>query len=264
MPRAGSWRRWPRCARRACSRSDAAGVSWRSGSRARPRRRSSRSISRRGWSSWRWSGGSTRGVADVQQLPFADGEFDCVVAAWMLYHVPGSRPGIRRGGARAAPRRPVCGGDELALPPDRDEGAGGRAARRYLSFSRESGRELLAPALRRGASGRTSTGSSSSRGGPRWRSTWSASITMSPFIANLPAVIDGAVRGAARELDLRGRDVIRPAELIQRKRDGGSSPPASSRSSSSAMRAARCPTTRWRRSAWRCTSRGCPRPRRSR
>lgn len=27
-------------------------------------------------------------VADVQALPFADGAFDCAVAAWMLYHVP--------------------------------------------------------------------------------------------------------------------------------------------------------------------------------
>jgi SAM-dependent methyltransferase len=27
-------------------------------------------------------------VGDVQQLEFADGEFDCAVAAWMLYHVP--------------------------------------------------------------------------------------------------------------------------------------------------------------------------------
>ena len=27
-------------------------------------------------------------VADVQALPFGDGEFDLVVAAWMLYHVP--------------------------------------------------------------------------------------------------------------------------------------------------------------------------------
>lgn len=27
-------------------------------------------------------------VADVQSLPFADGRFDCVVAAWMLYHLP--------------------------------------------------------------------------------------------------------------------------------------------------------------------------------
>jgi SAM-dependent methyltransferase len=26
-------------------------------------------------------------VGDVQALPFADGEFDCAVAAWMLYHV---------------------------------------------------------------------------------------------------------------------------------------------------------------------------------
>jgi ubiquinone/menaquinone biosynthesis C-methylase UbiE len=26
-------------------------------------------------------------VGDVQDLPFADGEFDCTVAAWMLYHV---------------------------------------------------------------------------------------------------------------------------------------------------------------------------------
>jgi SAM-dependent methyltransferase len=27
-------------------------------------------------------------TGDVQQLPFADGEFDCALAAWMLYHVP--------------------------------------------------------------------------------------------------------------------------------------------------------------------------------
>src|SRR5439155_14259825 len=27
-------------------------------------------------------------VADVQQLPFGDAEFDVAVAAWMLYHVP--------------------------------------------------------------------------------------------------------------------------------------------------------------------------------
>jgi SAM-dependent methyltransferase len=26
-------------------------------------------------------------VGDVQALPFGDGEFDCAVAAWMLYHV---------------------------------------------------------------------------------------------------------------------------------------------------------------------------------
>jgi SAM-dependent methyltransferase len=35
---------------------------------------------------------SARGVdahlGDVQDLPFGDGEFDCAVAAWVLYHVP--------------------------------------------------------------------------------------------------------------------------------------------------------------------------------
>jgi SAM-dependent methyltransferase len=32
--------------------------------------------------------GVTARVADVQALPFDDGEFDCVTANWMLYHVP--------------------------------------------------------------------------------------------------------------------------------------------------------------------------------
>jgi SAM-dependent methyltransferase len=32
--------------------------------------------------------GVTARVADAQELPFGDGEFDCAVAAWMLYHVP--------------------------------------------------------------------------------------------------------------------------------------------------------------------------------
>jgi SAM-dependent methyltransferase len=27
-------------------------------------------------------------VGDVQELPFGDGEFDCTVAAWMLFHLP--------------------------------------------------------------------------------------------------------------------------------------------------------------------------------
>lgn len=33
-------------------------------------------------------------VGDVQALPFADGSFDCAVAAWMLYHVPDLDGGI--------------------------------------------------------------------------------------------------------------------------------------------------------------------------
>ena len=34
-------------------------------------------------------------VGDVQALPFADGEFGCVVANWMLYHVPDLDAGVR-------------------------------------------------------------------------------------------------------------------------------------------------------------------------
>ena len=32
--------------------------------------------------------GIAAAVGDVQSLPFADAEFDCVIASWMLYHVP--------------------------------------------------------------------------------------------------------------------------------------------------------------------------------
>jgi SAM-dependent methyltransferase len=34
-------------------------------------------------------------VGDVQALPFADGSFDCAVAAWMLYHVDDLDAGLR-------------------------------------------------------------------------------------------------------------------------------------------------------------------------
>jgi SAM-dependent methyltransferase len=33
-------------------------------------------------------------VGDVQELPFADGTFDCVIAAWMLYHAPDLERGL--------------------------------------------------------------------------------------------------------------------------------------------------------------------------
>jgi SAM-dependent methyltransferase len=35
-------------------------------------------------------------VGDVQGLPFGDGEFDCAVANWMLYHVPDLDRGVRQ------------------------------------------------------------------------------------------------------------------------------------------------------------------------
>jgi SAM-dependent methyltransferase len=49
-------------------------------------------------------------VADVQELPFEDGEFDVAVAAWMLYHVPD----LDRGLAELA-RVLVAGGRLVAV-----------------------------------------------------------------------------------------------------------------------------------------------------
>ena len=62
-------------------------------------------------------------VADVQQLPFADGEFDLVVAAWMLYHVPDLDRGLGGARTRAPSRRHARGGHELAFASDRAAGA---------------------------------------------------------------------------------------------------------------------------------------------
>ncbi len=47
-----------------------------------------RSTSRRGWPNSHAPEELTREVGDVQSLPFADAGFDCVIASWMLYHVP--------------------------------------------------------------------------------------------------------------------------------------------------------------------------------
>ena len=82
------------CARSASSKSAAAGASWRSGSRARPERRSSRSTSRRAWSSWRWSAESTRASRTCRTLPFADGEFDCRRRGVDALPRAGSRAGL--------------------------------------------------------------------------------------------------------------------------------------------------------------------------
>jgi 2-polyprenyl-3-methyl-5-hydroxy-6-metoxy-1,4-benzoquinol methylase len=83
-------------------------------------------------------------VADVQELPFADGAFDVVVAAWMLYHVPDLDAGLgeiarvlTKGGALIA----VTNSEQhiaelrdlLAYPPGAFE----------MSFNSENGEEHL-------------------------------------------------------------------------------------------------------------------------
>ena len=87
--------------------------------------------------------GVTAIVGDVAHLPFADGEFDCAVAAWMLYHVPDRDTAIGELARVLAP------GGRLVAITNGDEhlaelyaAVGG--AKLVSSFSRENGAEQLA------------------------------------------------------------------------------------------------------------------------
>jgi SAM-dependent methyltransferase len=85
-------------------------------------------------------------VADVQELPFADAEFDCAVAAWMLYHVPDLSRGLRE---LARVLRP--GGRLVAVTNSGDHMGelwgliGAEPLHRSHTFRCENGGELLAP-----------------------------------------------------------------------------------------------------------------------
>ena len=82
-------------------------------------------------------------VADVQELPFADGTFDVVAALWMLYHVPDLERGL---GEIARVLRP--GGRLVAVTLSDRQLAElwrlvGADQPRGLSFSAENGGERL-------------------------------------------------------------------------------------------------------------------------
>jgi SAM-dependent methyltransferase len=127
-------------------------------------------------------------VADVQALPFADGQFDCVVAAWMLYHVPDLDRGVSE---LARVLRP--GGTLVAVTNSRSHlielrelvGSGPST----LTFNRENGEELLrrhfAGVSREDVDGRLEF---ADRG--EVEAYVRASIAMSPFVENLPGTID--------------------------------------------------------------------------
>ena len=86
-------------------------------------------------------------VGDIQALPFGAGEFDCVIAAWMLYHVPDLdrelsevarvlRPGGRLIAATNSDRRldelwTLVGAEHRELPFSAENGAG--ALRRHFA-----------------------------------------------------------------------------------------------------------------------------------
>jgi SAM-dependent methyltransferase len=138
------------------------------------------------------SAGLDASLADVQELPFADGVFDVAVAAWMLYHVPDIDRGLaelarvlRPRGRLVAATNSVTHLQELRLLV----GSG----RSTIQFSRESGDELLARHFARVE--RTDVdGELEFADRAAVEDYVRASISMSPFVGNLPASVDEPFR----------------------------------------------------------------------
>jgi ubiquinone/menaquinone biosynthesis C-methylase UbiE len=83
-------------------------------------------------------------IADVESIPFADGEFDCVFAAWVLYHAPDLERSIAECARVLRPRgrlvATTVGEDNLAEVWELFEDGERRAP---ISFNRVNGTELL-------------------------------------------------------------------------------------------------------------------------
>jgi SAM-dependent methyltransferase len=127
-------------------------------------------------------------VADVQELPFADGEFDCVVAAWMLYHVPDLDRGLAELVRVLKPGgRLVVATNSVSHLLELRELVGSGPSQ--LSFNRENGEELLGrhfPQVRReDIDGYLDIGDRADV-----EAYVRASISMAPFVDNLPLNID--------------------------------------------------------------------------
>ena len=89
-------------------------------------------------------------LADVEQLPFADRDFDCVFAGWVLYHVPD----LDRAVSECA--RVLRPGGRLVATTYYEENlselwdlVGETEPRSALSFSRANGADVLARHFRR-------------------------------------------------------------------------------------------------------------------
>ena len=126
--------------------------------------------------------------ADVQQLPFADGSFDAAVAAWMLYHVPDFDRGLSE-----LARVLIPGGRLVAATNSRFHlhelrelvGSGPSSS----TFTRENGEALLrrhfASVRREDIDGQLEFETRADV-----EEYVRASISMSPFVGNLPDVVE--------------------------------------------------------------------------
>jgi ubiquinone/menaquinone biosynthesis C-methylase UbiE len=127
-------------------------------------------------------------VGDVQALPFGDGEFDVAIAAWMLYHVPDLDRGIAELARVLRPggRLVVATNSRFHLLELRELVGSGPST---LKFSREDGDEHLglqfARVTREDIDGRLEFADRA-----EVEEYVRASISMSPFVANLPAAIE--------------------------------------------------------------------------
>jgi SAM-dependent methyltransferase len=127
-------------------------------------------------------------LADVQSLPFGDAEFDVVVAAWMLYHVPDLAQGIaeiwrvlRPGGRLVAVTN-----SRLHLIELRELVGSGPSS---LKFSREDGEDWLRKSFA-AVDRQDIDGFLEFADRDAVADYVQASIAMFPFAANLPLQID--------------------------------------------------------------------------
>jgi SAM-dependent methyltransferase len=127
-------------------------------------------------------------VADVQELPFADGAFDVAIAAWMLYHVPDLDRGIAELSRVLRPggRLVVATNSLLHLLELRELVGSGPST---LKFSREDGEEHLRRHFDR-VSQEDIDGQLEFADRSALEEYVRASISMSPFVANLPAAVE--------------------------------------------------------------------------
>jgi SAM-dependent methyltransferase len=85
-------------------------------------------------------------VADVEQVPFPDGDFDCVFAGWVLYHVPDLDRGLAEI-ARVLTRDGTLVAAAVCADNLQEVWAliGVEEPQEPIKFTRENGAELLAP-----------------------------------------------------------------------------------------------------------------------
>jgi ubiquinone/menaquinone biosynthesis C-methylase UbiE len=126
-------------------------------------------------------------VGDVQKLPFGDGTFDAAVAAWMLYHVPDLDRGLAELARvlRSGGRLVAATNSRFHLLELRELVRSGPSP---LTFSRENGGQRLRRhfvAVRR----RDVDGVIEFATHADVEEYVRASISMSPFLENLPAAL---------------------------------------------------------------------------